>query len=658
MNTRFMFGFAMKNLKVNKFLEIPFIISSGIMLILLNVMASLLQNKYVVTRHSSLSMFIAFGVFVSCIFTFVFVIYANRFLIKRRNKEFALYGVLGLEKKHIRRIIFIENFVLYSLLAVISEAGGFVFGKLAFLGLNRLLADKMGNSMDYPFSVTGMKVTLIYIAFLFIVIYLTNAVIIGKATPSELFGMAHKGEGEPKNRIMLLLVGMTLLTGGYGIAITVQGTLKSLLFFFIAVVLVIGATYSLFVSLSVFILKRRKNNKKFYYKPDNFLSVSGMLYRMKSSAIGLASITILSTGVIIALSATLAIYANIETAINTTVNRDLSIESLTPITSENYGEVKGQLYELIKSSVKNEKNISDMFIDVGTLINANKKGDKFERIRKNDSEIEAVFILTGTLDAYNREFGKNETLEDGEILISSNTERYLDIDGMNLAEKDYKIRKIENILPGNFGLEGYKIIVKDFKTLTEFAEYYDVLIRDGDREAYTASPIYMSMDFNVNGEDKNEVTGNLLNAEDKIVITSKQRISEDIYGLNGGFLFLGIVVGILFLSGTILIIYYKQLTEGLEDRENYKIMKRVGLPDKLIKRTASSQVLWLLFMPLIAALVHSFVASKIVYQLLCLFGLYTYMQYGSMLLIVAAVFAVVYFINFKITSNAYYKCVR
>ena len=133
MNTRFMFGFAMKNLKVNKFLEIPFIISSGIMLILLNVMASLLQNKYVVTRHSSLSMFIAFGVFVSCIFTFVFVIYANRFLIKRRNKEFALYGVLGLEKKHIRRIIFIENFVLYSLLAVISEAGGFVFGKLAFL---------------------------------------------------------------------------------------------------------------------------------------------------------------------------------------------------------------------------------------------------------------------------------------------------------------------------------------------------------------------------------------------------------------------------------------------------------------------------------------------------------------------------------------------
>ena len=175
MNLKLAGGFAIKNLKANRYLEIPFILATGIMLILFNIMASLMQNEYVLTRHKTLPTFISMGTGVAFIFTFIFVIYANRFLIKRRNKEFALYGILGLEKKHIRKIILIEHIINYSLIAVIAISGGYVFGKLAFMGLNRLMMDTAVKIMDYPFSTLATAITLFYVLFLFVFVYLLNA---------------------------------------------------------------------------------------------------------------------------------------------------------------------------------------------------------------------------------------------------------------------------------------------------------------------------------------------------------------------------------------------------------------------------------------------------------------------------------------------------
>ena len=290
MNMKLVGKFAIKNLKANRYIEVPFIIAAGIMLILFNIMASLMQNEYVLTRHKELPTFINMGIGVVFIFTFVFVVYANRFLIKRRNKEFALYGILGLEKKHIRKIILIEHIINYSLVAVIAISGGYVFGKLAFMGLNSLMKDTAVKIMDYPFSTQATAITLVYVLFLFVFVYLLNALSIKNASPVELLGREHRGEGEPKNRLVLLLIGLAFLVVGYYIALTINGILKSLLAFFIAVVLVIIATYILFITFSIFMLKIQKKNKNFYYKAKNFLSVSGMIYRMKSSAVGIASV--------------------------------------------------------------------------------------------------------------------------------------------------------------------------------------------------------------------------------------------------------------------------------------------------------------------------------------------------------------------------------
>ena len=356
MNLKLAGGFAIKNLKANRYLEIPFILATGTMLILFNIMASLMQNEYVLTRHKELPTFINMGIGVVFIFTFVFVVYANRFLIKRRNKEFALYGILGLEKKHIRKIILIEHIINYSLIAVIAISGGYVFGKLAFMGLNSLMKDTAVKIMDYPFSTQATAITLVYVLFLFVFVYLLNALSIKNASPVELLGREHRGEGEPKNRLVLLLIGLAFLVVGYYIALTINGILKSLLAFFIAVVLVIIATYILFITFSIFMLKIQKKNKNFYYKAKNFLSVSGMIYRMKSSAVGIASIAILSTGVIVTLATTLSIYGSIEAVVTSTMPREYKISNVAiNVTIDNYKDEQKKLMDIIAKAAGGEK---------------------------------------------------------------------------------------------------------------------------------------------------------------------------------------------------------------------------------------------------------------------------------------------------------------
>ena len=640
MNLKLAGGFAIKNLKANRYLEIPFILATGTMLILFNIMASLMQNEYVLTRHKTLSTFISMGTGVAFIFTFIFVIYANRFLIKRRNKEFALYGILGLEKKHIRKIILIEHIINYSLIAVIAISGGYVFGKLAFMGLNNLMKDTAVKIMDYPFSTQATVITLVYVLFLFVFVYLLNALSIKNASPVELLGREHRGEGEPKNRLVLLLIGLAFLGAGYYIALTINGILKSLLAFFIAVVLVIIATYILFITFSIFMLKMQKKNKKFYYNAKNFLSVSGMIYRMKSSAVGIASIAILSTGVIVTLATTLSIYGSIEAMVTSTMPREYRISNnVINVTIDNYKDEQKKLMDIITKAAGGEKNIVNSFSELSGMIYALQNGSELlPLLGDNINNYHPVPAILSTIDSYNSEFKQNVKLADDEVIISSNSSSL----------------PIESTI--NLGGKNYKTILPNTSTMDELTRFY--LMDKNDEKGNFPAPLYITAHFDLTTDKANFEKAFFALGEGKYGLAEISDIRKSSYELNGGFLFLGIIVGIIFLSGTMLITYYKQVSEGSEDREKYQIMKKVGLPDELIKKTTASQVVWMFFLPLAVAAIHSIVSSKIIFQLLVMFGVSKFMDYGSNLLIVGGVFAVVYFVNFKITSNVYYKQVR
>ena len=658
MNLKLAGGFAIKNLKANRYLEIPFILATGTMLILFNIMASLMQNEYVLTRHKTLPTFISMGTGVAFIFTFIFVVYANRFLIKRRNKEFALYGILGLEKKHIRKIILIEHIINYSLIAVIAISGGYVFGKLAFMGLNSLMKDTAVKIMDYPFSTQATAITLVYVLFLFVFVYLLNALSIKNASPVELLGREHRGEGEPKNRLVFLLIGLAFLVAGYYIALTINGILKSLLAFFIAVVLVIIATYILFITFSIFMLKIQKKNKNFYYKAKNFLSVSGMIYRMKSSAVGIASIAILSTGVIVTLATTLSIYGSIEAVVTSTIPREYKISNVAiNVTIDNYKDEQKKLMDIITKAAGGEKNIVNSFSELSGMIYALQNGSELlPLLGDNANNYHPVPAILSTIDSYNSEFNQNVKLADDEVIISSNSSSLPIESTINLGGKNYKTRIVEGLVPGNFAIEIYKIILPNTSTMDELTRFY--LMDKNDEKGNFPAPLYITAHFDLTTDKANFEKAFFALGEGKYELAEISDIRKSSYEFNGGFLFLGIIVGVIFLSGTMLITYYKQVSEGSEDREKYQIMKKVGLPDELIKKTTASQVVWMFFLPLAVAVIHSIVSSKIIFQLLGMFGVRTFMDYCSNLLIVGGIFAVVYFVNFKITSNVYYKQVR
>lgn len=653
------FGFAKRNLHANRLLEIPFVLSIGIMFLLFNIMVSLLSNHYVLTRHADLPSVIQFGVVIVAIFTFIFVMYANGFLIKRRNKEFALYGILGLEKKHIRKILFIEYSVLFICALIIGIIGGYIFGKVTFIALNYLLKDTAGSLMDYPFSMKACVSTAVLAFVLFVITLIRNNIKIFLATPVQLLGNQHKGEGEPKNRYLFLLLGFILLGAGYAIALTVQGILSSLVYFFSAALLVLFGTYLLYISFSIFILKLQRGNEKYYYKPTHFLSVSGLLYRMKANAVSLASVSILSTGVLITLSVTAAIYSTIQKTVDYVMPREYSLSSDEIVTTENKDEIEHILYTAANQGLEASNGLEDDYVSYGYDTAANRVGNELTVVKSGQAQ-RPYFMIVRDLASYNKRTHQQIELKDNEILMCANQKNILDLDEIKIGDITYTIHKVPNFIPSTYAVESYGIIAKDFTVMKKIGEVLQ--IKNFDNGEYYAPNITASLNWNIkaNVVDKAKyfATQSTYAKENSFDFETREETIKKAYELNGGFLFLGVLIGIIFIVGTVLITYYKQINEGYEDRDKFQIMKKVGLPDQLIHQTSNSQVLWLFLAPLAIAALHSLVASKIVSQLLGLFAVNSYMEYAQMLFAVIGIFSIVYFVIFRLTSRAYYRIVH
>ena len=653
------FGFAKRNLHANRLLEIPFVLSIGIMFLLFNIMVSLLSNQYVLTRHADLPSVIQFGVVIVAIFTFIFVMYANGFLIKRRNKEFALYGILGLENKHIRKILFIEYSVLFICALIIGIIGGYIFGKVTFIALNYLLKDTAGSLMDFPFSMKACVSTAVLAFVLFVITLIRNNIKIFLATPVQLLGNQHKGEGEPKNRYLFLLLGFILLGAGYAIALTVQGILSSLVYFFSAALLVLFGTYLLYISFSIFILKLQRGNEKYYYKPTHFLSVSGLLYRMKANAVSLASVSILSTGVLITLSVTAAIYSTIQKTVDYVMPSEYLLSSDEAVTTENKDEIEHILYTAANQGLEASNGLEDDYVSYGYDTAANRVGNELTVVKSGQAQ-RPYFMIVRDLASYNKRTHQQIELKDNEILMCANQKNLLDLDEIKIGDITYTIHKVPNFIPSTYAVESYGIIAKDFTVMKKIGEVLQ--IKNFDNGEYYAPNITASLNWNIKANVVDKVkyfaTQSTYAKENSFDFETREETIKKAYELNGGFLFLGVLIGIIFIVGTVLITYYKQINEGYEDRDKFQIMKKVGLPDQLIHQTSNSQVLWLFLAPLAVATLHSLVASKIVSQLLGLFAVNSYMEYAQMLFAVIGIFSIVYFVIFRLTSRAYYRIVH
>lgn len=647
--------FAFKNLKAHRILYIPFILSSGIMLLLFNIMASLSANEYVRTRHETLPMIINIGIVITGILTFIFFIYSTNFLTKRRNKEFALYGIMGLEKKHIRKIITIEMIIAFFSIAIFALVGGYIFGKLTFLALNKLMKDVAGRIMDYPFSIKAMIETIILLVVAFLASLISTSFKIYTQTPIELLSNQKSGEGEPKSRGFIMILGFILLAIGYFIALTTQGMLTSLLYFFIAALITMLATYLLFMSFSVIYLKRQKK-KKSYYKKERFLGVSGLLYRIKSNSISLASISIISVGVIIAVSTSLSIYDRIEYSASNVIPREYNLDSKENINKENLEEAIKNLEDNVYKTVPSKENIKNEFVNYRMMTPVEEKENKITSF-KGGEKTPQYFVLVYDLEGYNKRVRGDYTLEDDEVLLTANQKFMLKKDKLQIGDKTFKIKIVDNFIPSNLAVESYGIVVKDISTMEYISK--ELKIYDKKEEKYEDATINLEANWDIDGIDREEYNANLrkFSEENGLNVEYAESYLKGAYEIYGGFVFLGTITAFIFLVATVIISYYKQISEGFEDREKYQIMKKIGLEDKLIKKTSSSQMVYLLFAPLIFAIINSTVASKIIYQLLALFGVIKFMQYGKYLLIVIGVFFVVYYLIFKMTSKAYYKIV-
>ena len=521
---------------------------------------------------------------------------------------------------------------------------GIIFGKLMYLLLLKILH----NSVDMQFSVNGTAIvqTVILFAGIFLLTYLYNILQIQLVNPVELLHGGNQGEKEPKSRWLLVIVGVAALGNGYWIALTTEAPLEVLLKFFVAVVCVIIGTYALFIAGSIVVLKILRKNKAYYYNPKHFTSVSGMIYRMKQNGAGLANICVLSTMVLVMVSTTVSLYAGMEDILDSRFPRDVSI--VCKQADVDHEEIIERLLkeQCEKAGVK----ITDrVWYRYGSM-NAVLKGDKLENVDQYYPDNHFYYVEMMTQDEYNRIEKRNVSLEEQEILTYT-TNSKCGKKEINIAGRNYQVKK-----------ELSEMTSQPKSTAEMYNTLYIVFANAEQIERI--EPFSYADKFNLKGDDgkQKEALEQIQNEfYEKIpdgMMESRMLSRSSFYELYGGLFFIGIYLGSMFIMATVLIIYYKQISEGYDDRERYQIMQKVGMSKKEVKRSIRSQVLSVFFLPLIVAVIHVAVAFKVMTKILGVLNLTNVSLFAVCTIITIAVFAVFYIIVYSITAKEYYRIVN
>lgn len=605
-----------------------------------------------------------FGSYVVAMISFIFLVYANSFLMKRRKKEFGLYNILGLEKRHIGKIMFFENvYVVIGTLAA-GIVSGIIFSRLILMVMSRML--RFDVRIGFNISTRGIIRSIVLFVVIFAIILIGNLNSVRKTNPIELLHTAAAGEREPKTKVLMTLIGIGTLLAGYGIALKVESALTALTLFFFAVILVVIGTYCLFISGSITFLKLLKRNKKYYYKINHFTSVSGMIYRMKKNAAGLASICILSTMVLVVISTTVSLYVGGEDSLKTSYPYDLSISKVSNQESLNIRQAENEqvLNKFLGDISENEMEISKLQVYEDYYVLTRKKEAGYEYLSTNFSTVSSLsdcvlFEMIYAQD-YEKMTGIKCDLAENEVLVYG---------------KDFK--KGEMIRLGNMEFRVADTI-KGFPVRDEQSEglvtvcymvlpdkgvmdniYLEVIEKCGDK----GGAICYNINANLKGtdEEKLEFYDNNIkdNAEyENLSVDCQQKSRESFYMMNGSLLCLGAFLGLLFIIITILIIYYKQITEGYEDRQRFEIMQKVGMSEAEVRQSIKSQILTVFILPIIVAACHVLGAFNMIKKILLLLNLYNVKLFIICTICTFLVFVLIYMTVYLLTAKIYYRIIK
>ncbi|KAA0546296.1 ABC transporter permease [Bacillus sp. BGMRC 2118] len=658
--TRFFYTkLALTNINKQRKTYIPYILTCIITIAMFYMMHFMSGNPGLndMSGGNSLRVILNLGNIVIGFFSVIFLFYTNSFLMKRRKKEFGLFNILGMEKKHISKVIVWETLFVAASSLVIGLASGMIIGKLMFLLLNNILRFEV--TLTYFISLHSIGVTFILFLGIFVLTLLNNLRQIYLAKPIELLRGSQVGEKEPKTKWFLVLIGVASLSCGYYIALTTESPLAAMTKFFLAVILVIIGTYALFTAGTIALLKLLRKNKGFYYQTKHFISVSGMIYRMKQNAVGLANICILSTMVLVMLSTTVSLYIGMEDLLVNRYPKEITI-SANNLTEEETQKVEKLIQEEAnKYEIEIENSIHYRSADFPAI----REGNTFTTDRSTmESFADLSMIELIPLNEYNQLENETASLKDNEVHVYTSggepIKGTITIQGQDLQVKS-QIEDLSSINDGSgeFGLtDSYLIVVKDEETVKALYPVEELDKTDWKELSYFAG-------FDAKGSSENEIA--LTNAlSTKLTEASiqghaegREQSRESFYSVYGGLFFLGLFLGALFIMAAVLIMYYKQISEGYEDKGRFSIMQKVGLSKEEIKKSIKSQVLIVFFLPLITAVIHIAFAFKVITKLMALLNL---TNIGLFVICTAAtilIFAVFYAIVYKLTAREYYKIV-
>ncbi len=649
---------AVTNIKKNHKSYVPYILTCILTVTMFYTMDAICKNEGVKQLPGAEAMLVILNMasWVTGIFAAIFLFYTNSFLIRQRKKEFGVYQVLGMDKRNLTKMLLCES-MLTALISIGSGLLlGLLLGKLMFLILLKMI--RFSVPMAFSVETEAILRTVLLFAGIFAVTFLYNLFQLRKVNPVELLSGGKTGEREPKSKWILTLIGIAALSVGYGIAVMTESPLSALGYFFVAVILVIIGTYALFTAGSIVLLKMLKKKKSFYYKPNHFATVSGMLYRMKQNAVGLANICIMSTIVIVLISTTVSVYTGIQDILDLRFPAEYHISVSHPD-----AERVSQIEQIVEEELGKEKVERTKKEEILSLsLPAIQRGEMLELRESMDYTMDSMRILAvTTLDCYNQMENEDEILKEGEILFYS-PENELREKELSIGDETYYVKKYLNSMKmekydDSASITTLYMVVPDREVLNFLAEKYAAHALQGQ------DAVQYHQYFDPKG-DETACTAALQAIYDRgaqvegTYFEWRSSSEESFYQLYGGFLFLGVFVGILFLIGTVLIIYYKQISEGLDDRERFQIMKKVGMSQKEVKKTINSQVLTVFFLPLGVAVIHVAVAFKVLTKLMRTLNLTNVPLEAACTAGTVVVFGISYILVFMITSREYYRIVK
>lgn len=660
---------AFTNIKNNGSLYLPYIISGIVTVAMFYIMMFLNNSKGLEKIYGSsyLTSIMALGVGIIAVFSYIFIFYTNSFIIKRRKKEIGVYNILGMEKRHIAKLMGIET-VTVALIAIIGGiVTGMLFSKLSILLLYKILAVK--ETVKFEINFSTIINTLIVFGILYALTLIYNMMQIKLANPIELLRGGNVGEKEPKSKWLMAIIAVGCLAVAYYISFTTENPLKVLSLFFVAVLLVIVGTYLLFIAGSIVFLKMLRKNKKFYYNKKHFAAVSGMIYRMKQNAGGLASICILSTMVLVIIASTVSLYIGVDDELKTRY----PMEAVTYVNylevDDNVDSVRDHIRQIIEDegrTITDEKSYG--YFNMLTKQNDN----SLEKTSENDSLGNGTYVNIVTKDALcNLEDSLDEKdipeLTDDSVAVYGMKKFNYDsikILGRKFDVKEskyYKIKKDAYISSG-FTNE-YYIVVNNMDTLTQIFDLQKEVY--GDRAFTFRNTI--GFDFDGTKQQKidcvNKINKYLVSDAKKEIgngtayVEGRAENEEAVYTLYGGIFFLGIFLGTMFLMVTVMIIFYKQTSEGYDDKDRYEIMEKVGMSNAEVKKSIQSQVRMVFFLPIVTAAIHVAAAFPMLRRLLVMFNLTDTQLMIECMIGTLLVFLAIYYLVFKLTSRTYYKIV-